>query len=222
MLAGRPRQRKTGDTSKRQFATGASILLAVIAAAASAANLGMANPEGIVDASGALLILIVAGFFCWLLLLADWQPEERKRLVVIFFLFLAACVFWSAFEQAGSSMNLFASATPITVWARRYPAPWYQSVQPMFIILLAPVFGALWLRLGDHDPPSPAKFSLALLLAGGGFLLLGFGAQFTIGGGRVSPLWLIATYFLHTCGELCLSPVGLSAMTKLAPARVPG
>jgi POT family proton-dependent oligopeptide transporter len=219
----RPPATVTGDTSKRQFATGAGILLAVIAAAALAANLGVASPKGIVDASGALLILIVAGFFCWLLFLADWKPEERKRLVVIFFLFLAACVFWSVFEQAGSSMNLFAERnTDNRMGTFDIPAPWYQSVQPMFIILLAPVFGALWLRLGDHDPSSPAKFSLALLLAGGGFLLLGFGAQFTIGGARVSPLWLIATYFLHTCGELCLSPVGLSAMTKLAPARVAG
>jgi proton-dependent oligopeptide transporter, POT family len=92
----------------------------------------------------------------------------------------------------------------------------------MFIILLAPVFAGLWLKLGPRDPSSPAKFSWALILAGAGFLVMGLAATFTAGGAKVSPMWLVLTYFLHTCGELCLSPVGLSAMTKLAPQRVTG
>jgi len=210
-------------TAKRQFLISALSLLAILVATALAANAGIVSARAIANASGAVLIAVVAGFFTWLLFVAQWTPEERKRLVVVFFLFLSACVFWSVFEQAGSSLNLFAERnTNNMVAGFDVPAPWYQSVQPMFIIMLAPVFAALWLTLGQRDPSSPAKFSWALILVGAGFLLLGFGATFATNGGRVSPLWLVATYFLHTCGELCLSPVGLSAMTKLAPARVGG
>ncbi|MBC7926758.1 MAG: peptide MFS transporter [Bryobacteraceae bacterium] len=211
-----------GDAPK-QFAIGAAITLGLVALVVVLSNLGLVTPKAIADASGALLLAIVAGFFLWLLSGSQWRAEERKRLFVIFFLFLAACVFWSVFEQAGSSLNLFAERnTNNMVGEFSIPAPWYQSVQPMFIILLAPVFAALWLYLGSRDPSSPAKFSWALMLAGAGFLVLSIGAGFSEDGVRVSPLWLVATYFLHTCGELCLSPVGLSAMTKLAPARVAG
>jgi POT family proton-dependent oligopeptide transporter len=212
------------DTSaRRQFAVGAIALAILMATVAGAATAGLVTPKQIGDSAGVALLLVVIAFFSWLLFGAQWEPVERKRLVVIFFLFLSACVFWSVFEQAGSSMNLFAErATDNNIAGNEIPAPWYQSVQPMFIILLAPVFAALWLRLGRRDPSSPVKFSLALVLAGAGFLLLGFGASFATGGARVSPMWLVSTYFLHTCGELCLSPVGLSAMTKLAPQRVAG
>ncbi len=221
--AGRFPATPNDTAAPRQFAVGAAILLAAIASVATAANMGLVTPKQIGDSAGIALVVVVTAFFSWLLFGARWEPVERKRLIVVFFLFLSACVFWSVFEQAGSSMNLFAErATDNNLGGFDIPAPWYQSVQPMFIILLAPVFAGLWLRLGRRDPSSPVKFSLALVLAGVGFLLLGFGASFATGGARVSPMWLVTTYFLHTCGELCLSPVGLSAMTKLAPARVTG
>ena len=103
-----------------------------------------------------------------------------------------------------------------------FPASWFQFVPPFFVVLLAPLFAWLWLKLGPREPSSPAKFSMGLFLAGLGFVVLMAAASRVAGGALVSLWWLIATYLLHTVGELCLSPVGLSAMTKLAPARVAG
>jgi proton-dependent oligopeptide transporter, POT family len=143
--------------------------------------------------------------------------------VVIAVLFAAATVFWMAYEQAGSTLNLFASRnTNNAVLGHRFPPSWYQSLPPLFIILFAPVFAALWLRLGRRNPSSPAKFALALLLLSLGFAVMIGAAAAAAGGARVSPLWLVLSYLLQTLGELCLSPVGLSAMSVLAPARIAG
>jgi POT family proton-dependent oligopeptide transporter len=156
-------------------------------------------------------------------LAASWTPVERKRLIVVALLFFASCIFWSVFEQAGSTMNLFAlEKTNNDLGVFLIPASWYQSVNGAFIVLLAPVFAWLWLSLGKRDPSSPAKFVIGLLFVGSGFLIMALAASIAMSGVRVSPMWLLATYLCHTIGELCLSPVGLSAMTKLAPARVAG
>jgi len=151
--------------------------------------------------------------------------EEWKRMVAICALFLFASLFWSAYEQAGSTLNLFADRyTRLEFLGFSYPSSWLQSVQPIFVILLAPVFALLWTKLGKHEPSSPAKFALGLLFAGIAFLILvpaGSAAQ-SAPGIRVSPAWLIASYFVQELGELCLSPVGLSVVTKLAPVRIVG
>jgi POT family proton-dependent oligopeptide transporter len=150
---------------------------------------------------------------------------EKQRMLAVIALFVFATLFWAGFEQAGSSLSLFAQrCTRETLLGYDFPSSWYQSVQPLFIILLAPVFAWLWLRLGaqGREPSSPAKFGLGLALVGAGFAVLAAGAAVAASGVLVSPLWLIAAYLLHTCGELCLSPVGLSAMSKLAPARIGG
>jgi POT family proton-dependent oligopeptide transporter len=169
------------------------------------------------------LIVVTVSVFSWLLMGKGWSPIERKRSAAILVLFLASCVFWAAFEQAGSSLNLFAQRnTDRHVMGFEFPASWFQFVQPFFIITLAPVFAWLWIRLGRREPPSPTKFFLGLLAAGLGFAILIQPAAASAAGAAVSPWWLVITYFLHTVGELCLSPVGLSAMTKLAPARVAG
>ena len=162
-------------------------------------------------------------FFAWLLTAGSRDRDERKRHVVILVLFLGAAVFWSAFEQAGSTLNLFAErSTRTSIFGFEFPASWFQSVTAMFIIILAPVFAWLWIKLGRREPSSPAKFSFGLLSLSLGFALLIPAAQLSAGGGQVSPLWLLGTYLLHTIGELALSPVGLSAMTKLAPMRYAG
>src|SRR5262249_28612970 len=132
-------------------------------------------------------------------------------------------VFWSQFEQAGSTLNLFgdrATRTSILGWT--FPSSYYQSLQPLFIISFAPVFAWLWLRLGAREPSSPTKFSYGLMLAVAGFVVVACAAPFAANGLKVSPMWLVLTYLLHTFGELSLSPVGMSAMTKLAPARIAG
>ena len=152
-----------------------------------------------------------------------WTSEERKRLVVILVLFVAATIFWSVFEQAGSTLNLFAQrSTRTEVFGVAFPPSWLQSVAPFLLVVLAPVFAWLWFKLGRHDPSSPAKFTIALVCVSLSFAILVIPGQAAAQGMRVSPLWLVASYFLQTCGELCLSPVGLSAMTKLAPVRIVG
>jgi POT family proton-dependent oligopeptide transporter len=144
--------------------------------------------------------------------------------LAIMALFVFASLFWGGFEQAGSSLNLFADrATRTSLFGWDFPSSWFQSVQPLFIILGAPLFAALWLRLGPREPSSPAKFAYGLLCVGLGFLVLVPAARmFEATGERVSPMWLIVLYFLHTVGELSLSPVGMSTVTKLAPARLLG
>jgi proton-dependent oligopeptide transporter, POT family len=209
--------------SRNRLIIGLSVLGGVVALVVALGTIGLLSAKGIADASGLLLLGVVVVFFAWLLTSGQWSSVERKRLLVVLGLFIAAAIFWSVFEQAGSTMNLFAErSTDRSVLGHEFPAPWYQSVNSMFLILLAPVFAWLWVRLGSREPSSPAKFSFGLLLVGLGFLVLSVGATAAAVGARVSPLWLVATYLLHTMGELCLSPVGLSAMTKLAPASVTG
>jgi POT family proton-dependent oligopeptide transporter len=170
-----------------------------------------------------VLLAVTAAFFAWLFLKGEWTREERKRLVVITVLFVAATVFWMAYEQAGSTLNLFAErSTNNVVFGHGFPASWYQSLPPLFIILFAPLFAALWVRLGNRNPSSPAKFAMGLFLLGLAFAVMIGAASAAAGGARVSPLWLFVSYLLQVLGELCLSPVGLSAMSKLAPARVAG
>jgi POT family proton-dependent oligopeptide transporter len=146
---------------------------------------------------------------------------ERQRLMVIFWLFLLAAIFWSGFEQAGSSLNLFADRlTDRVFFGWEMPTTWLQNVNPFFIVILAPVFGVMWERLAhrDRNPSIPVKFGLGLLALAAGFFVLAWGSAYATDATRVSVAWLVITYFLHTCGELALSPVGLSSMTKLAPA----
>ena len=177
----------------------------------------------IADAAGVMLIGIVFGFFGWLYLSGGWTPEERRRLYVIGVLFLAASIFWSLFEQAGSTLNLFArDSTRNTAFGFDFPSSWFQSMNSMFLILFAPVMAWVWIRLAAarKEPSTPMKFAWGLVFAGLGFAILVLPARAE--GQLASPLWLTATYFLHTIGELLLSPVGLSAMTILAPARIGG
>jgi dipeptide/tripeptide permease len=169
------------------------------------------------------ILLIVILFFAKLLLGGDWTPNERARLITIFVLFCGAAVFWGVFEQAGSTLTLFAERSTVnSIFGIDFNSSAWQSVNALFIVLLAPFFAWMWTSLGKRNPSDPAKFSVGLLFAGLGFLVLVGGAMNSSGWQRVSPLWLLSVYFLHTVGELCLSPVGLSSMTKLAPARVVG
>jgi POT family proton-dependent oligopeptide transporter len=151
-----------------------------------------------------------------------FSAQEWKRIAVVFVLFVFASIFWGAYEQAGSTLNLFGDRyTNNTVLGFSYPSSWYVSVQAFFVIALSPVFAWIWIKLGPRQPSVPAKFALALLFAGLAFVLLvPAGAAAQGGGIKVSPLWLVAAYFIEEWGELCLSPVGLSAVTKLAPTRI--
>jgi POT family proton-dependent oligopeptide transporter len=165
----------------------------------------------------------VTAFFVWLFSSKGWAPAERRRLVVVAALFAGSCVFWAVFEQAGNTLTLFAEEkTENAVFGRTFPSSWWQSVNAVLIVLLAPLFAWMWARMGDFDRSSMIRFSIGILFAGLGFAVLIGGAVQAGDAGRASPFWLLSVYLLHTIGELCLSPVGLSSMTKLSPQRVQG
>jgi POT family proton-dependent oligopeptide transporter len=150
------------------------------------------------------------------------RRAERRRVGAIAFFFLAAMIFWAVFEQAGSTIQLFGDRlTRTEVLGVPFPSAWYQSINSLFVIALAPLFAWLWVRLGERQPSSPVKFALGLAFLGLSFALMVPAARLTAAG-LVSPLWLVGLFFLQTVGELCLSPVGLSTMTKLAPPRLVG
>ena len=183
------------------------------------------DPVAISRGANWVLVALAAAYFAYLLLLAGLDHAERSRVWAMIALFIACAMFWAGFEQAGASFNLFADRhTDRAVFGWDMPAGVLQAVNPLLIIIFAPVFAALWINLGRRnlDPSSPAKFGLGLILMGIGFLVMFAAAGYVVQGEKVLPTWLILTYLLHTFGELCLSPVGLSSMTKLAPARFVG
>jgi len=148
----------------------------------------------------------------------DWR---RIAAVVVFFLF--AALFWGAYEQAGSTLNLFADRyVHLEAFGIKLYASWFVSIQAGFVILLSPLFAWLWVKLGPRQPSSPAKFAFALVFVGLAFVLLMPAGALAQSGVKVSPLWLVGAYFIQELGELCLSPVGLSLVTKLSPVRLVG
>jgi POT family proton-dependent oligopeptide transporter len=150
------------------------------------------------------------------------RSGEAKRTAAVLIFFLAALVFWMVFEQAGSTISLFCDRlTRHRAFGHSFPSAWFQSLNSLFVIALAPAFAWLWVRLGRGQPSSPVKFSIGLGLLGLSFLLLVPAARLTAAG-PVSPLWIVGLFFLQSVGELCLSPVGLSTMTRLAPVRFVG
>lgn len=177
--------------------------------------------------------MVVLGFlfFIYVFIFGGLDSNEKKRVALIGVFFLCAALFWAGFEQAATTFNLFAQDYTDRSWLghlfedNEHPAAWYQSANPIFVVIFAPFFAWLWVELGKRhlDPSSPAKFGLALVLVGVGFLVMMWAAQLVVStGGKVAPTWLLLTYMLHTFGELCLSPVGLSNVTKLAPKRYVG
>ena len=183
------------------------------------------DPVALLSGSFWAMIAFSVGYFAYLLLFAGLDSAERKRVLVMIALFIACAMFWAGFEQTGASLNLFADRyTDRSIFGWEMPAGVLQNVNPFFIIVFSPVFAALWVQLGKRnlDPSAPAKFALGLLLMGVGFVVMYFAAQYVVAGQKVLPTWLILTYMFHTWGELCLSPVGLSSMSKLAPTRFVG
>lgn len=147
----------------------------------------------------------------------DW-----KRIAAIFIFFIFTMLFWAAYEQKGASLNLFAKDLVRTeIFGLGFPSSYLQSLTPLFVIMLAPLFSILWVRLKERQPSSPVKFTLGMLFIGVAYLLMIPAAMLTAYG-KVSPLWLVGLYFLEVCGEMCLSPVGLSTVTKLSPAKLVG
>lgn len=202
---------------------GAAALALVIGLAWSGAL--RLDPVRLASWGTTLIVAMAIGYFAYLILFAGLDPTERRRIYAFGVLFLACALFWSGFEQAGSSLNLFAERyTDRVIRGWEMPAAFLQSVNPIFIILFAPVFSWLWVALARRhlDPSSPVKFACGLILMGLGFLVMVGAAKRLAAGDAPLPYWLVLTYLLHTFGELALSPVGLSTVTKLAPERFVG
>lgn len=176
-------------------------------------------------ASNNVIAIVAILYFGYLIFFGGLNTDERKKVGVIAILFLFSAMFWSGFEQAGSSLNLFAERfTDRTVLGWEIPTGYFQSINSLFIIIFAPIFGAMWVWLGrkNLEPSSPLKFAFGLILLGIGFFVMYFATKIAASGELAAPTWLILTYLFHTFGELSLSPVGLSLTTKLAPKKYTG
>jgi len=198
------------------------ILISLLAFLQIFGYIDMLSAVGIANTVGILIVTVILFFFIYVIVAGGLNNTEKKQTVVIFFLFVGAAMFWAGFEQAGSSLNLFArDYTDRFLFGWELPTGWLQSVNPIFIIIFAPLIGALWVKLAARNinPGTPFKFAFGLFLLAAGFLVMFFAAQIVAAGTKVGMTWLVLTYFLHTIGELTLSPVGLSATTRLAPRK---
>ena len=183
------------------------------------------SPVAVARNTTTVLVALALSYFAYVLLFLELDPSEKKRVWVIIVLFVSSALFWAGFEQAGSSFNLFAERhTDRAILRFVIPTGWFQSLGPMFIVMLAPVAAAFWMALARRriEPPLAVKFAFGLILLGAGFLVMAGAAKVAAAGQKAWPTWLISTYLLHTFGELCVSPVGLSSVTKLAPRRLVG
>jgi POT family proton-dependent oligopeptide transporter len=218
--AAQARQEKTVKASVFGF-LGIVAILFVLAAMGTITL----DPQNIAKNMTYVLVGLAVAYIVFVYALGKLTGDEKKRVAVIVVLFAFAAVFWSAFEQAPTSLQLFArDFTNRQVGGFTVPATWFQSVNPALIIIFAPIMGALWVGLAKRglDLSSPTKFALGLFLAGIGFWLMIHAANSVVASGGkalVSPWWLVGSYFVQSIGELSLSPVGLSSMTKLAPRR---
>jgi len=211
---------------KLSLAAGLGLLVLVIVLAAT--GVITLNPHAIGENMTYVLVGMALLYFAYVFGFGGLNREEKKRVFVIAILFFFAAVFWAAFEQAPTSLNLFArDFTNRVFFGWEVPAIWFQNINSIFIVLFAPFFASLWMALSrrNANPSSPLKFSLGLLFGGLGFAVMIPAANLVVQGGgalKVSAMWLTVSYILQTVGELCLSPVGLSTMTKLSPRKYVG
>lgn len=219
---------KTKSNSSESSSTGflrimiPTVLVVVLAILQFTGTIDITSVTGIAEAMKIIIVLIVLFYFAFVIFAGNITHGEMKKVLVIGVLFIGAAIFWSGFEQAGSALNLYAQDfTERNLFGWEMPAGVLQSVNPAFIIIFAPLMGALWIKLAARNlnPRTPIKFAVGLILLGIGFLFMVYAANIATTGQKTGMFFLVLTYFFHSIGELTLSPVGLSAMTKLAPGR---
>jgi proton-dependent oligopeptide transporter, POT family len=179
-------------------------------------------PVALQAVSTQVIVAIAIAYFAYLLFAAGLTRIERRRVLAVLVLFMASVLFWAGYEQSGSSMNLFAERyTDRALFGWVMPASWFQALNPIYIVVFGPLFAVLWVQLARRrlEPSTPLKFILGLLGIGAGFVVMAAASRLVVAGHLVGMGWLSVTYLLHTWAELCLSPVGLSVVTKLVPPR---
>ncbi|MEN6670940.1 peptide MFS transporter [Psychrobacter sp. B38] len=185
------------------------------------------NPQMVAEYMTYIIAAVVILYFAIMFISPRLDKTDKLRLLICFILIIGSTLFWSSFEQQPTSFNLFADRyTDLNVLGFEIPSIWFQSLNPLFILILAPIVSIVWVKLANRglEPSSMAKFALGMLLAAAGFALMIFASKsiLTTDGALASPLWLVGSLLLLTLGELALSPVGLSSMTKLAPTGMQG
>ncbi|MDU0112917.1 peptide MFS transporter [Psychrosphaera aquimarina] len=183
------------------------------------------DPVSLAESTAVVFTLVFIAYFGGIYFLGNLNENEKKGMGALLLVCIASICFFSGFEQAGSSLNLFArDYTDRMIGSFEIPTGWFQSLNSIFIIALSPFFAALWVNLAKKmiSPSYSVKTALGLIIMATGFIVMFFAAQYAASGLKVAPYWLVATYFLHTVGELCLSPVALSAVSKLSPKRFSG
>lgn len=200
------------------------VLLATVAIAMMTGNLSI-NPVTMAQYWVTFITIIFLAYYAGIFFFGELDGDEKRKLGALFLVCVASICFWAGFEQAGSSLNLFGrDYTDRMVNTFEIPTGWLQSLNSIFIVLLSPFIAALWINLAKRmiTPSYGVKCAIGLIIMATGFIVMFFAAQYAASGLKVAPYWLVATYFLHTVGELCLSPVALSAVSKLSPKRFSG
>tara|TARA_B100001540_G_C15812965_1_gene645589 strand:+ start:71 stop:1531 length:1461 start_codon:yes stop_codon:yes gene_type:complete len=183
------------------------------------------DPVPIANMLTIFIISIAILYFLYLFILGNLDKDEKRKISLIIVLFFGAALFWSGFDQAGSSFNIFAKEyTNRLIFGWEYPASWLQILNPMLVVILSPFMAYLWFFLGKRmlDPSLPFKFGIGLILMSIGFIIIAFGANIAIQEGLAGAKWLLLTYLFHTIGELTISPIGLAAISNLSPKRYVG
>lgn len=217
-------EEKTSRSKMKKILFGIVVLIVILLAMMFQGVISI-NAASIAEASYKVIAVIAVLFFVYILAFGGLTSDEKKKVGVIAILLIFSALFWSGFEQAGSTLNLFAERfTDRTFMGWEIPTGYFQSANSLFIIIFAPIFAALWVWLAQRnlEPSSPIKFSFGLVLLGVGFMVMYFAAKIAASGDLAAPTWLLLTYLFHTFGELSLSPVGLSLTTKLAPKKFQG
>jgi POT family proton-dependent oligopeptide transporter len=199
-----------------------ALLVVFLIVLQSTGTINMTTAQGLAQGAGIIIVSISAAYFLFILVAGGLTRVEKYRVGVLIILFLAIALFWAGYEQAGTSLQIFAERhTQRMIGGWEVPSSWFQNFQPTFVLIFAPVLASLWISLSsqNRNPSIPVKFAMGLILLGLSFFVMVAASNIAVKGELASPFFLTFTYFLHTIGELCVSPVGLSSYTKLAPKR---
>ncbi|MGX5855323.1 peptide MFS transporter [Dyadobacter jiangsuensis] len=199
-----------------------ALLVVFLVVLQTTGTINMTTAQGLAQGAGIIIVSISAAYFLFILIAGGLTRVEKYRVGVLIILFLAIALFWAGYEQAGTSLQIFAERhTQRVIGGWEVPSSWFQNFQPTFVLIFAPVLASLWISLSsqNRNPSIPVKFAMGLILLGLSFFVMVAASNIAVKGELASPFFLTFTYFLHTIGELCVSPVGLSSYTKLAPKR---